>query len=100
MYDGISFDSKRELARYKQLKLLERANEITNLELQKRFILQDGFRFNDKAIRPITYVADFCYYDVKKKCYIVEDTKGHRTTDYKIKKKMFIKRYGMDIIEI
>lgn len=91
--DGIEFDSIREADRYCELKLLEKAKEIRNLELQPRFLLQD--KFKDKmgtTHRKIEYVADFLYIDNDGKA-IVEDVKGVLTDVYKIKKKMFLKIY-------
>lgn len=99
-HDGIKFDSVKEMQRYTQLKLLERAHEIRDLQLQKKFMLQEPFEFNGTKYREITYICDFFYYDIRKKEWIVEDTKGMRTEVYKIKKKMFIKKYGMNIVEI
>lgn len=91
--DGIEFDSIREADRYCELKLLEKAKEIRNLELQPRFLLQD--KFKDKqgnTHRKVEYVADFMYID---KCgkTIVEDVKGVLTDVYKLKKKLFLKIY-------
>ena len=57
--DGIKFDSNRECQRYIELKTMLNAGLIKDLELQKRFILQDGYEMLGKKIRPITYVADF-----------------------------------------
>ena len=92
--DGTTFASIKEAKRYTQLKLLEKAGLITELELQKKFILQPDYVNNEgKKIRKITYVADYFYYDKKKKKYIVEDTKGFRTEVYKIKKKIFEFQY-------
>lgn len=92
--DGTTFDSKKEAQRYVQLKLLERAGLIKELELQKKFELQPSYINNEgKKIRKITYVADFFYYDIKKQKYIIEDTKGFRTEVYKIKKKIFEFQY-------
>lgn len=91
--DGHPFDSKREAERYCELKLLERGNEIRDLVLQPRFLLQD--KFVDKqgdTHRKIEYVADFLYIDKDDKA-IVEDVKGVLTDVYKIKKKMFLKIY-------
>ena len=91
--DGIEFDSKREADRYCELKLLEKAKEIRDLELQPRFLLQD--KFKDKqgnTHRKIEYVADFLYID-KLGRNIVEDVKGVLTDVYKLKKKMFLKLY-------
>lgn len=98
--DGITFDSIKEGNRYRELKLLERAHVIKDLRLQVSFILQDGYVFQNRKIKPITYVADFVYYDNEKKCTVVEDTKGVRTDVYKLKKKMFEKRYQMPITEV
>lgn len=91
--DGHNFPSKREAERYCELKLFLRAKEIKNLELQPRFLLQDGFV--DKAgneHKKIEYVADFMYID---KCgkTVVEDVKGVLTDVYKLKKKLFLKIY-------
>lgn len=91
--DGIKFDSKREADRYCELKLLEKAKEIRDLELQPRFLLQDKFKDKTgKTYRKIEYVADFMYVDKNDK-KIVEDVKGVMTDVYKIKKKIFLKKY-------
>lgn len=88
--NGIIFDSIKEYRRYNQLKLMERAKEISELELQKKFELQPKYiNNNGEHIRAITYIADFFYYDNLLKKYIVEDTKGFRTEVYKLKKKLF-----------
>jgi hypothetical protein len=89
--DGIKFDSKKEAARYCELKILLQAGEITDLELQPEYILQDAFIKNGKKYRAIKYRADFRYKDYGK--IVVEDVKGMRTPVYKIKKKMFEYRY-------
>ena len=98
---GITFDSKKEAERYRQLKLLEMAGKIKELELQVKFVLQPSFKKNGKTIRAITYVADFEYYDVAKGKYIVEDVKGYKTKEYQLKKKMFEYRYpDQTIVEV
>ena len=89
--DGIKFDSRKEARRYTELKLLERNGDIENLTLQPRFLLQEGFRKNGKAYRKIEYVADFMYKQDGK--LIVEDVKGIKTDVYKLKQKLFEKRY-------
>jgi len=91
--DGITFDSKAEARRYAELKLLERAGEIKDLELQPKYRLLDGFKKNGKTYRPIDYIADFRYYDVKLGRMVVEDVKGKRTDVFNIKKKLFEKKY-------
>lgn len=94
--DGIKFDSKREAERYCELKLLEKAKEIRNLELQPRFLLQDKFKDrNGKTHRKIEYVADFMYIDKDGK-KIVEDVKGMMTDVYKLKKKLFLNLYDKE----
>lgn len=91
--DGIKFDSKREANRYCELKLLEKAKEIRDLELQPRFLLQDKFVDKQgKTHRKIEYVADFMYVD-KDNNTIVEDVKGVMTDVYKLKKKLFLNLY-------
>lgn len=89
--DKKEFDSKREGNRYKELKLLERAGEIKNLELQPRFLLQDSFKKNGRTFRKIEYVADFKYIENGKA--IVEDVKGMQTDVFKLKHKIFEKVY-------
>lgn len=93
--DGITFDSKKEGLRYKELKLLERAGLITDLKLQTSFELQPSFKKNGKTIRAITYKADFDYL-TKDGRHILEDIKSPATAKdktYIIKKKMLMYKY-------
>ena len=90
--DGIKFDSKGEARRYEELKLLERAGAISELELQPKFELQPTFRKNGKTHRAITYTADFKYIDDKGKT-IIEDFKGFENQVFINKKKMFEYKY-------
>lgn len=112
--DGIVFDSIREAQRYKELKLLERAGEITDLELQKPFELvpaqyeyyerygknnrrlKDGKRTIEQSV---VYKADFVYRE-KNGQLIVEDTKGMKTHDYIIKRKLMLHVHGIRIREV
>mgnify|MGYP001744399526 FL=1 len=89
--DGIKFDSKKEAKRYIALRELEKQGNIEKLMLQPRFLLQEGFRKNGKAYRKIEYVADFMYEQDGK--LIIEDVKGIKTDVYKLKQKLFEKRY-------
>lgn len=89
--DGIKFDSKKEAKRYITLKELEKKGNIEKLILQPRFLLQEGFRKNGKAYRKIEYVADFMYEQDGK--LIIEDVKGIKTDVYKLKQKLFEKKY-------
>lgn len=100
-YDGIEFDSIREKNRYIQLKMLEKAGEIKDLELQKTFTLQPSFKKNGTTYRAITYKADFVYLDLRTNKIVIEDTKGMRTEVYKIKRKLFEYTYpDLEIKEI
>jgi hypothetical protein len=96
--DGITFDSIREANRYQELRLLERAGEIKDLELQPRFTLQEAFEIAGRHVRKIEYVADFAY--VKDGRPVIEDVKGMKTDVYKIKKKLFEKQYNIEIKEV
>ena len=89
--DDYIFDSIQESKRYKELKLLLRAGKIQELELQPHFLLQDSFRKNGKTYRKIEYIADFKYIENDKT--IVEDVKGLQTDVFKIKHKLFEKKY-------
>jgi hypothetical protein len=89
------FDSKREEARYHSLKLLERAGEITGLELQKRFELIPA----QEGERACHYIADFCYTD-RHGTHYVEDVKGFKTPDYVIKRKLMLHIHKIKVIEI
>lgn len=92
--DGIEFDSKREAARYQELKLLERAGKIKDLKLQQEYELIPKFKKNNKTYRKTIYKADFSYFDTETDKYIVEDVKGFKTDVYKLKKKLFEYRYN------
>ena len=92
---GIKFDSTKEANRYCELKLLQKAGVIKQLEIQTVFVLQEPFfDFSGKKQRDIRYIADFTYFQGDK--YIVEDVKSPITRKnpvYAIKKKMLLKRY-------
>lgn len=90
--DGIVFDSELEASRYATLKLLERAGAIQNLKLQPRFLLQEGFTYHGHKERKIEYIADFQY--ERNGETVVEDAKGMKTDVYKLKRKLFLYKYG------
>lgn len=92
--DGIKFDSKKEAARYEVLKGLEQSGKIGQLELQPRFELQERFKYRGETVRKIEYIADFSYLDKEKGLWVVEDVKGVKTDVYKLKKKLFLFKYG------
>jgi hypothetical protein len=87
--DGIMFHSKKEAKRYSELKLLEKAGEISQLELQPKFIIEI------EGIKICNYIADFRYIDKKAQgnngqmgTTVVEDVKGVLTPVYRLKKKL------------
>lgn len=99
-YKGMKFDSKKELNRYIQLELLQRAGKIFNLERQVPFTLIPTQRdLTGKVIEhECRYYADFVY--VKNGEKVVEDTKGYKTAEYIIKRKLMLLRYGIRIKEV
>jgi hypothetical protein len=112
--DG-KFDSKKEYQRWLELKVLERAGHIRDLRRQvsyelipaqyesfQRFSKRNGDPLKDgrKCIeKRVTYVADFVYHDNILKRDVVEDTKGFRTDDYVIKRKLMLWVHGIRIYE-
>jgi hypothetical protein len=89
--DGIYFPSTGEAERYKELKLLENANEIDRLVVHPRYpILID----DDEVC---IVVLDFEYYDVKTRNLVYEDFKGYQTSESKLRHKLFEAFYGEKI---
>ena len=95
--DGITFDSRKEASRYLALKSMEEDGTIEDLRRQVRYELVPAFDVDGKHYRPVFYVADFVYVENGKE--VVEDVKGVRTDTYKLKSKLFARRYGMSIKE-
>ena len=94
--DDMEFDSQHEAIRYGELKLLQRADEITALQTQVWFLLEPKNSMNNKAY----YIADFVYYDYRLKEMVVEDAKGVKTAEYILKKKGMYNKYGIEIREV
>ena len=88
--DWIKFDSWKEAWFYQNLKLLEKAWNIKDLELQPTYVLLEWFKYKWETIRKIKYIADFSYYDIEQKLQVIVDVKWFKTPDYKLKKKMFL----------
>lgn len=92
--DGHVFDSKREADRYAELKILERAREISDLKIQKSYdLFVNGLKIS-------RYVADFFYIDNRTGTKVVEDAKGYLTREYVMKKKLMKAVHGIDIVEV
>lgn len=101
--DGIKFDSKLEAERYAQLKVLERAGFIRDLELQPEYELIPSFRKNGKTWRRTVYKADFRYILCEDDKTIIEDVKGSISviTDvFRLKQKLFEYKYPEYTISI
>ena len=97
MADGITFDSKSERNRYLELKLMERGNLISGLELQPSFKLfcgQTPVKYDSG--RHATYKADFRYQD-KERGTVVEDVKGMDTPLSKLKRALVAAHYGFKV---
>ena len=112
--DGIVHDSSLEAARWCELKLLERAGKIRDLRRQVEYELipsqyetyerygKNGNRLKDgvKLVeKKCCYVADFVYVDTDTGKTVVEDTKGVKTKDYIIKRKMMLYVHNIKIKE-
>lgn len=97
--DGISFDSKKEAKRYADLRNLQRAGKITRLQRQVKIPLygKDTCLTTDKGA-PIMYRADFVYIDVSSGERVVEDCKGFRTPEYRLKKAI-LRAQNINILE-
>lgn len=104
--DGIAFDSRKEANRYCELKIMQQCGAIKDLQLQKEFeLIPAQYVFVDankrKCVeRSCKYKADFYYYDNYLKKWCCEDTKGFKTKDYIIKRKLMLYVHGIRIIEI
>jgi hypothetical protein len=94
------YDSKKEHRRADALKLMQRAGLISNLREQVKFVLIPTQRDADGNLleKECSYRADFVY-DKDGKT-IVEDTKGMRTPEYIIKRKLMLHVHGIVINEI
>lgn len=122
--DGVEFQSIKEGNRYKELKLLESAGKISDLELQKKYpllppqyeVIYTGeyYKAGDKKGQPKTkkicleravdYIADFVYEENGQT--VVEDVKGYRDTSsapyakFVLKRKMMLYFHGIRIKEV
>lgn len=108
--NGIKFDSQKEARRYTYLRMLQNAGKITDLQMQKEYVLipsqrepdsigKRGGKIKGKVIeRKVSYIADFAYMQDGEE--VVEDTKGVLTPDYVIKRKLMLYIHGIRISEI
>ncbi len=96
-YEG-TFDSKREYERWVVLKLMQREGKIHYLKRQVPYVLIPSQKKSVGSERPVKYIADFVY--EQDGVPVVEDTKGVRTADYIIKRKLMLQVYGIEIKEL
>lgn len=95
--DGYVFDSQAEANRYCDLKLLECNGDIEGLEVHPKYLLQEGFRdCKGTWVPPITYAADFRYVEGGQS--VVEDVKGVQTEAFRLKRALFLRRYGLPLL--
>ena len=90
-FDGIKFRSKKELARFIELRMLVTIGEVTELRLQVPYELNEGGTHSYK------YLADFVY--IRNGIEVVEDSKGYKTVLYKKKRKLMKKLFNIEILE-
>lgn len=100
LVNGIEFDSQKEATRYWELWLMEQNGYIKDLKTQVKYVLIPTQKGETRTERPVSYIADFVYYDNEKKKEIVEDTKGYKTKEYIIKRKLMKYIHDIEIIEI
>ena len=110
--DGSTFDSMKEYGRYLDLLAMEKAGEIKDLRRRVKYILipvqrepdtigkRGGIKKGKLLEREVAYFADFVYIDTGSGEEIVEDTKGIRTTEYILKRKMMLYFHHIRIHEI
>ena len=110
--DGIVFDSRKEAKRWLELSLFEKAGVISDLQRQVKFILipaqrepdtvgaRGGIKKGKVIEKECAYIADFVYKDLTLNETVVEDTKGFKTPDYIIKRKLMLFVHGIRIKEI
>lgn len=92
---GHTHDSKREAVRCNELHLLQMAGEIKGLETQVKFTLLPPRKYiNQPNERAVTYIADFVYEE--NGVTVIEDSKGKKTKDYIIKRKLLKAKYCRD----
>ena len=108
--NGITYDSKKEARRHAQLLEMERKGDIKDLRRQVKFVLiptqrepdtigpRGGVKKGKLLEHECAYIADFVYEANGKR--IVEDTKGVRTKEYIIKRKLMRYVHGIRIQEV
>ena len=101
------YDSIKEYKRYGELRLLEKAGQISELQRQVKLVIQEAFVYRNEHISEISYIADFVY--IRNDETVVEDVKGisretgkciTSTKDFKLKWKLLKAKYPEKVFEI
>ena len=115
LVNGIQFDSRKEARRYIVLLDMQEHGLISDLQTQVKYVLipaqheiyerygKNGKQLKDgkKLVeRECAYIADFRYFDKRTGETVVEDTKGFKTKDYAIKRKLMLHVHGIRIKEV
>jgi hypothetical protein len=112
--DGLIHGSIKELRRWKELQLLERAGQIKDLKRQVKFVLipaqreqgtigkRGGIKQGKLIERELSYIADFVYTENGK--MVVEDAKGYKGGTvyalFVIKRKLMLYIHNIKLREI
>lgn len=98
--DGIVFDSRKEAARWAELRIMEKAGLISDLRRQVPFELIPNLKDGSGKVieRAVKYIADFCY--IQDGETVVEDVKGLRTREYVLKRKLMLYFHEIRVREI
>lgn len=100
-YGGMTFDSRKECARWKELETWQRMNVITNLRRQVVFVLAPAVRLDGRMKPEMKYLADFCY--IENGIEITEDVKSAITSKdplYRAKRHLLKHIHNRDIREV
>lgn len=101
IFNGETFQSKKEYRRFCELLLLEKGGVISDLQRQVKYVLIPSQKEGKKTIeRECSYKADFVYTDNETGETVVEDVKGMRTEVYKIKRKLMLWVHHIKIVEV
>jgi len=104
--DGVRFASKKEAARFLELRTWEKAGFIADLEVQPVFPLHVLELWRSGAPLVITtvgkFTADFRYLQLKTGEIVVEDVKSQatKTEAYRLRKKLAEAIHGITIVEV
>ena len=95
--EGIRFDSRAEANRWQELKLLERAGLIRDLQRQVTYELIPGVKFEGALRRQpaLRLIVDFTYTERDK--LILEDVKGVVTPMFTLKRHILKALFGLDV---